>query len=856
MFLFGHNSRWLVSRLLAWGLIAVVLTATGCGLKPPEETVILDQVPMAFVTRPISANGAPQFGEPTNITSYSPGGQLLIRFNSTTKSVAYRITQPLTLNDGDVSDPESSFDGKKLVFALRCGINASGLCNGNNTWNIWEYDMTGVDIQNGILRQVTDDLVYNDVDPAYLSDGRIVFSSNRQEMSRQVMSNMAVAPYPSLDESQGEQASVLHIMAADGSNVSQISFGQSHDRNPVPAADGTILFSRWDHAGSRNKYTIYKVNPDGSNLRVVYGAHSGPANTEVSFLHPRPMQDGNIMSTMMPITGTNLGGALAIISAGADNNAHTQVTATSIPVTAAYSAGGRITTPYPVWDGSSRALVSFTPPRTIAGTTVNGTPAYGIRVLDYRDRTLLSIALPDIGSNNQPSEMFIDPVPIMTRPQTPSVPAVDSSNTLANKRNQLGTNNGVGIVNIKSVYYTDSLERMGDASLIRGIDFANAQVGLAPQIPTTNVSGQTFPDLNILKSPVLDQPTYLDRPARFIRVLMALPSPPQLPTTPGMDSSIRGAGSSEMQAILGYVEVEPDGSAKFEVPANVPLAVQVVDSEGRAFALHNAWFQVRPGETLRCTGCHTSKSANSFPATLPHAGQIPNELGDPQTMAETRYPFVPLAGDAGASLSPDISFTQFWSLGLVVDPPLSMGLYSDINPAWAIGNAASPYVTNQNDGSYSRIIINFKTHIQPILTDRCVTCHFGANPLLLDVPNLNPVPSGWWRSYRELMNVGPSTVGDPDRINDGTAFGGARGSFITEVLNNMPMRNIGMGAGSPTLPMTNHSVAVMMSPAEFRLLNEWLDIGAQYYNEPYLDDALTTGILGLKELTELRARNQ
>ncbi|MFV1993604.1 MAG: hypothetical protein ACC635_06855, partial [Acidiferrobacterales bacterium] len=82
---------------------------------------------------------------------------------------------------------------------------------------------------------------------------------------------------------------------------------------------------------------------------------------------------------------------------------------------------------------------------------------------------------------------------------------------------------------------------------------------------------------------------------------------------------------------------------------------------------------------------------------------------------------------------------------------------------------------------------------------------------------------------------------------------GARGSFITEVLNNMPMRNIGMGAGSPSLPVTNHSVAVMMPVAEIRLLNEWLDTGAQYYNEPYLDNAL---IDGTKDLTELRGLNQ
>jgi len=829
------------TRCLSSGIVAASLVLSSCGNIAPEEAAVLDQVPMAYVVRPIYNAGVAQFGEPTNIASYSPGGQLLIRFNSTTKSVTYRITRPLTLDDGDVSDPEASFDGNKLVFALRCGLNASALCNGNNTWNIWEYDMTGRDLENGTLRQITDDLVYDDVDPAYLADGRIVFSSNRQETSQQVMSNMAIIPYPYLDETPAEQAHVLHIMDSDGSNVKQISFSQSHDRNPVQDSDGTILFSRWDHAGARNKYSIYKVNPDGSNLHVVYGAHTGPANTEVSYLHPRRMQDGRILSTMMPITGTALGGALAIISAGADNNAQIEATAGSIPVTADYSPSGRITTPYPLWDGTGRALVSYTPPRTLPGTAINGLPAYGIRLLDFSDKTMLSLALPQIGANNNPSEMYIDPIPIMARPRTPAVPSADSTNTLALSPNQLENNTGVAIVNIKSVYYTDSLERMGNAALVRGIDFPTAQAGLAPQIPTTNVGGKLYPDLNILKSPVTDILTYRERPARFIRVLMALPTPP------GLHPTIVGAGNSEMQAILGYVEVEPDGSAKFQVPANVPLAVQVLDLEGRAFALHNAWFQTRPGETLRCTGCHTNEPANSFPPTIPHAGQVANELGEPQTMAETRYPYNPMTGDTGAVLSPDIVFNESWTMG--VDTPIDLGTYDDINASWVMGNPASPYVTNP-DSSYSRTIINFKTHIQPILDNRCAFCHTGANPLLLDVPILNPV-SGWWQSYRELMNVG--TGGDPDRVNEGTAFGGARGSFITEVLYNRPMRNVGQ-AGGPSLPATNHLATVSLTAAEKRLLIEWLDTNARYYNEPYLDNALADD--GAKGLNELRNINQ
>ena len=34
--------------------------------------------------------------------------------------------------------------------------------------------------------------------------------------------------------------------------------------------------------------------------------------------------------------------------------------------------------------------------------------------------------------------------------------------------------------------------------------------------------------------------------------------------------------------------------------------------------------------------------------------------------------------------------------------------------------------------------------------------------------------------------------------------------------------------------MNNPTHAGMLSPAELRLLSEWLDIGAQYYNDPFL----------------------
>jgi len=63
-------------------------------------------------------------------------------------------------------------------------------------------------------------------------------------------------------------------------------------------------------------------------------------------------------------------------------------------------------------------------------------------------------------------------------------------------------------------------------------------------------------------------------------------------------------GPWEAMRILGTVPLESDGSAVFRVPANTPLAVQVLDHEGKAVQLMRSWFTAMPGEKLSCVGCH------------------------------------------------------------------------------------------------------------------------------------------------------------------------------------------------------------------------------------------------------------
>ncbi|NLX97315.1 MAG: hypothetical protein GXY83_14180, partial [Rhodopirellula sp.] len=72
-------------------------------------------------------------------------------------------------------------------------------------------------------------------------------------------------------------------------------------------------------------------------------------------------------------------------------------------------------------------------------------------------------------------------------------------------------------------------------------------------------------------------------------------------------------GPWDIKRIVGTVPVEPDGSALFRIPANTPIAVQPLDSEGKALQLMRSWFTAMPGEVLSCVGCHESQ--NSSPPT-------------------------------------------------------------------------------------------------------------------------------------------------------------------------------------------------------------------------------------------------
>ena len=146
---------------------------------------------------------------------------------------------------GVARDPEVSFDGTRIVFAMRRSRA--------DDYHIYEMNADG----SGLV-QITFGSGITDIDPIYLPTGEIVFTSTREPKycmcNRHIMGN-------------------LFKMEADGANIQQISHNTLHDGHPALLPDGRILYDRWEYVDRNfgNAQGVWTVNPDGTHPLVWYG---------------------------------------------------------------------------------------------------------------------------------------------------------------------------------------------------------------------------------------------------------------------------------------------------------------------------------------------------------------------------------------------------------------------------------------------------------------------------------------------------------------------------------------------------------------------------------------------------------
>ncbi len=86
----------------------------------------------------------------------------------------------------------------------------------------------------------------------------------------------------------------------------------------------------------------------------------------------------------------------------------------------------------------------------------------------------------------------------------------------------------------------------------------------------------------------------------------------------------------DIKRLLGVVPVEADGSVIFKIPANMPIALQPLDSEGRAIQWMRSWFTGMPGEIVSCIGCHEDQNKIPIPKRVIASRKAPVKITQPE----------------------------------------------------------------------------------------------------------------------------------------------------------------------------------------------------------------------------------
>ena len=929
------QQQWTICRLPFSGMAIIGLFVAALSACQPGSSdgdgidpgVI--QIPIAFIKRPIPVDdmGIEVQADLREPRLFSAGGDLYLRSSTAASASITNITRSVTRGSGDIKGLNSSYDGNKLIFSLRL-FDPDPDDQVVPSWNIYEYDL----VTESLSRIINDETTAEEGDdlfPSYLPDGRIVFTSSRQRQASQNLNNEGKPGYQALDEDRDTIAMVLHVMNPNGSGIRQISLNLSHDLYPQVLSrldDGKIIFNRWDNAVGDKGIHFYTINPDGSELELLYGRNShntGSNDAEIQFGYTREMQNGNLMVITRPFDGTFDGGDIVIIEADqfTDNDkpiwsstglrgpAQNSATINGVVNDGTISIAGRYASAYPLWDGSNRILVSKSTCqlrldgrlRPCVEPYINdpeareAAPTYAIWLYDMNEDIEKPIVLAEQG-------MIITEAITAQQRDLPSIifdGEIESD--LVDDR--------LGVINIKSVY------DLADTNF-NGCYFNRCTT--ATEIYTV----QDFADP--LKA------TASQRPARFVRftrpVTFPDPQDPNLTDPPDPANNAFGLQRIRgMREIVGYAPVEPDGSVMTKVPGDLPLALEVLDGEGRRIGpLHLNWLQVRAGDTLTCNGCHSHDTTGAIPEihgrsdamapsinaglssnTLEFANTIMpgtfqaywGNLGE--TMAEVRFArvdsMVPSRNEPQLSL--DLEYEDYWTDPVGPRTP-------DDSYAYRYAELHSSIPSPANDfcaagWAYNcRSIINYPQQIQAIWErdrgddnetpeapdnppnndptntplkvvntknlvgdETCIECHttragtqipYGQLDLTQD-PNQNA--NQFPRSYLELFvaDAGQKLEGvelidfiiqvpdgmggfidqiDPAaRVRPTMTVNGARSSYFIEKMTGTELDDNSRSITS----LVEHKD--MLNDAELKLISEWLDLGAQNFNNPFDSDA-------------------
>ncbi|WP_162027751.1 MULTISPECIES: hypothetical protein [unclassified Lentimonas] len=425
--------------------------------------------------------------------------------------------QTLFATEGVLRDIEVSFDAKRILFSMRTGADTD--------YKIYEMDSSCQP------KQLTFQSAVSDIDPFYMSGGKIGFSSTRDPKfcacNRHIMAN-------------------LYTMNQDGTNIAQIGKSIEFEGHGVQLADGTILYNRWEYV-DRNfggGQGLWLSNPDGTNHRLYYGQ-----STPHAILNARPIPGTDQVICVFSSCHDRPWGALAIL----DRNKGLEGREPIVQM----------------WPASAIDLVKD------ESSQYGGSGGF------------------DVFRKVNPK--YEDPY------------AIDSNFFLVS-RSDSGASSQIYLVdtfgNEISVYASQGELGAFDPFLMR----PHPEPRNLPRRVDYSKDRGYFYVTNVYEGTHMEGVEPGD-----VKYLRVIENPPKLTWTPqswggqGAQAPAMNWHDFDNKKILGTVPVEADGSAFFEVPADLFVYFQVLDENKRMLQSMRSGVIAQPGEMNGCIGCHEDR---------------------------------------------------------------------------------------------------------------------------------------------------------------------------------------------------------------------------------------------------------
>ncbi len=571
----ANKVRWLRAGLAALGFAAAAGGCNSSGSSTNVSALPADVKAITFLQRVKHNDAGNVFdyatfhagGRLVTLSPPSADGKLTVLFptEATCTALLGASAAPTDVSDcvagADLMSYDLSFDAKSVVFSARIP--------GENNFQIFSMNLDGSNVQQ--LTTGGNDFVY----PLYLPGDQILFMSNQNvEAANDPMSQQF------RDEYERATTAQVGIMNVDGTKLTLGPRNVSHRVSPALLPDGHVLYTEWMHMGEVNTGHLRMMNTDMTGMKEAFGDELATGNASAnSYLKARHVSSKTTMVPLPDGTSTSVTDYQVIaIATSRDRTLQSgQLMLVDLNGSEATSASHNMTPLVPA---------NRTPSPQGIGRYYDAEPvgdeAPGQFLASWSDGPVESEQL-DRAKSSADFGIYV-----------------------------FDANNAGGQTGGRSPVYNDP--KYWDI-LPRPVKPRVTPPVLASAVGTTDGASTTIGCLDVTNSSLFTVPAGSAVKARLIEGFS------------GEEGGVDMFGTTEFdgQSRYGEIPIQPDRSFAAQVPANVPLHIQLIDKFGMAatvtgshgtasstpVANEDIWFSGRPGEARFCGGCHENRLATT-----------------------------------------------------------------------------------------------------------------------------------------------------------------------------------------------------------------------------------------------------